>query len=100
MLASDLTEPASSREKLISIKLKILTTIDMSDKDDDSTDQSLARNRSRRATSKKKANRFEALEKLKAAKNKEWKYEVEEELKDNVYDIVDERKYAERVKER
>ena len=37
---------------------------------------------------------------MKAAKAKEWKYEVEEEITDNVYEVVDEQTYAEKVRQR
>merc|ERR1719229_656465 len=74
----------------------------MSDVDDpdvpETPDSSLASSRSRRGPSKKSNSRFEALKKLKAAKARDWSYEVKEE--DAVYDVVDEKEYAERVKGR
>lgn len=70
----------------------------MSSDNDDSNAASLAATRSRRGPSRSKGKRSEALEKLKAKRNKEWNYEVEEELTDNVYEIVDEKNYAKKVK--
>jgi len=72
----------------------------MADKDETEESPSLATSRSRRGPSKKRSAREEALSKLKASKEKKWSYEVEEEMTDNVYDLVDEKKYADRVKER
>ena len=66
----------------------------------ESPEATLASTRSRRGPSTKKSRREEALAKLKARKNREERYEVSGEMTDNVYDIVDEKKYAERVKER
>ena len=52
----------------------------MSDVDDpdvsETPDSSLASSRSRRGPSKKSNSRFEALKKLKAAKARDWSYEV------------------------
>ena len=74
----------------------------MSDPDpaDDGGSGSLASSRSRRGPSKKRDQRTAALEKLKAAKKGKWEYEVGEEMTDGVYEVVDEKEYAEKVRER
>ena len=57
--------------------LKAATMSDVDDPDVPETpDSSLASSRSRRGPSKKSNSRFEALKKLKAAKARDWSYEV------------------------
>ena len=73
----------------------------MSDSDEATPSPSLAATRSRRENAgrrKTTASKFEALKKLREARDggRKMNYEDEEEV-DNVYDIVDESEYAERV---
>ena len=76
----------------------------MSDSDEATPSPSLAATRSRRENAgrrKTTASKFEALKKLREARDggRKMNYEDEEEV-DNVYDIVDESEYAERVTKR
>ena len=73
--------------------------IDMSDPEGDGAEApatSLAATRSRRGPSRTKGKRAEGFAKLKAGA----RYTVEEELANPVYEMVDEKTYAERVQER
>ena len=75
----------------------------MSDSDEATPSPSLASTRSRRENAgrrKTTANKFEALKKLKEARAGGNKMNYEEEEVDNVYDIVDESEYAEKVNKR
>ncbi len=76
--------------------VKLPTMSDDQDTAGDGAESSLACRRSRRGPSNKVKRRLEELARYKAGK----KYEVEEELADAVYDVVDEDKYAERVRGR
>ena len=66
--------------KHLRIRLPTARAVAMSDVDDadvpETPDSSLASTRSRRGPSKKTNSRFEALKKLKAAKARDWSYEV------------------------
>ena len=68
------------QERQASLRLPTPRAVAMSDVDDadvtETPDSSLASTRSRRGPSKKTNSRFEALKKLKAAKARDWSYEV------------------------
>ena len=75
----------------------------MSDSDENTPSPSLAATRSRRENAgrrKTTANKFEALKRLREARDGGRKMNYEEEEVDNVYDIVEESEYAERVTKR